>query len=164
MASIVKQIEAATIAALSSALDGAARVTGFRQSVAEGFVKTSDGDGRPEVIVSVSSATSQSYGSPILEYGVTVQVRLEWSDDPTLAKFDETAAAVEALFMRWNLREGRDDMAAALTTDNFRADGFKLSDGGGDSADVSGDRPAISTSQGFSVMGVYQTPEETQEE
>ncbi len=164
MTSIVKQLEAAIVAALNAALDpdgagnSVGRVSGFRQSVAEGLVKTSDGDGRPEVLVAVSPATSQSYGSHVVEFDVSVSVRLDWADDPTIAAFDEAAALVERQFMRWNAQGGIADMSAALSTENFRADGFKLA-GGTDSAEVSGDRSSVSTTFGFAVMGVYQETE-----
>lgn len=165
MTSTVKQLEAAIIAAMETAADGAAKVSGFRQSVANGLVKTSDGDGRPEILVAVQSPTSQSYGSPVIEFEASVSVRLEWSDDPTIAKFDEIAAVVERMLHRWNANGHIEQMSAALTTENFRADGFKLA-GGGDNIDASGENPTISTVQNFAVMGVYKETETqtTQEE
>ena len=166
MTSIVKQLETALIAAMRTATDGSAQITGFRQSVAEGRVKTSDSDGRPEVLVTVSPAVSQNYASPVVEFDVNIAVRLEWSDDPTIQSFDEIAALVEFQLHRWNVRENIAAMSAALTTENFRADGFKLG-GGTDSADVAGDRATISTVFNFAVMGVFtetQTQPENQEE
>lgn len=166
MTSIVKQLEAAIIAAMEAAVDGAARVSGFRQSVAEGFVKSSDGDGRPEVLVAVSPASSPNYASPVVEFEVNVSVRLEWSDDPTIQSFDEIAALVEYQLHRWNRRENIAAMSSALTTDNFRADGFRLG-GGSDTVDAPSDRATISTVFNFAVMGVFtetQTQQENQEE
>lgn len=162
MASVVKQIEAAIIAAMETAVDGAAKVSGFRQSVAEGLVKTSDGDGRPEVLVAVQPAAADSYASPVIEFEAGVRVILDWSDDPTIAVFDQIAEVVERLLMRWNLNGNIETMSAALSTDNFRAAGFTLR-GGTDNID-DGDNPSISTDFYFAVKGVYQETETTQEE
>lgn len=153
MASIVRQIESAVIAALDTELDGAARVQGFRESVAEGLVKTSDGDGRPEVLVSVNPPTAETYGVNKLEFDVNVQVRLEWADDPTIAAFDEIAAIVEDLLMRWNLNANIATVVAALSTDNFRCCGLRMN-GGSDSASI-GERSYISSTFSFAVKGMY---------
>ncbi len=153
MTSLVKQLEAAVVAALKTATDGAALVRGFRESVAEGLVKVSTGDGRPEVMVSVTPATAESYASPVLEFSVSVAVRLEWGDDPTIASFDEVAAIVERVFLRWNDNANIEQMSAALTTENFRAAGFRL-DAGQDSAEI-GDVSVISTTSNFAVKGIF---------
>lgn len=153
MTSLVKQLEAAVVAALKTATDGAALVRGFRESVAEGFVKVSTGDGRPEVMVTVTPANADSYASPIIEFSVSVAVRLEWGDDPTIASFDEVAAIVERVFLRWNDNANIEQMSAALTTENFRAAGFRL-DAGQDSAEI-GDVSVISTTNNFAVKGIF---------
>ena len=171
MASIVRQLEAAIMTALESALtptDQAAPVAlvmGFRKSVASGTVKTSDGDGRPEVVVQVSPATSDGYAMPIVEIDASITVRLNWTDDPTIAAFDEVAAVVETLLHRWNLVENDNEMSAALSTDNFRCDGLGLR-GGTDSVTFpSGNgASAIMTVFNFAVKGIYreaETPTET---
>lgn len=160
MTSLVKQIEAAVVAALKTATDGSAVVRGFRESVAQGLVKVSTGDGRPEVFVAVTPATSENYASPVLEFSVSVQVRLDWSDDPTIADFDEVAAVVERVFMRWNLNGNIEAMSAALTTENFRADGFRL-DAGQDSVEV-GDESTISTTSNFTVKGIFTETQTTE--
>lgn len=154
MTSLVRQLEAAVIAAIASATDGAALVRGFRESAIAGTVKTSTGDGRPEIDVAVTPATSDSYASPVIEFSVAVSVRLDWSDDPTITEFDEVAAAVERMLQRWNVRENIEQMSAALSTENFRCDGFRL-DGGQDSADIGGDIPAISTTFNFAAKGIF---------
>lgn len=153
MTSIVRQLEAAIMSALEDALDGAALVTGFRQSVADGTVKTADGDGRPEVRVSVQPAASASYASPVLEFSVSAAVSVQWSDDPAIATFDEACAAVESLLMRWNLMEGRIEMKEALATENFRCDGFRLA--GGTDAFYDGTVKSVSTTFNFAVKGVF---------
>lgn len=171
MASIVRQLETAIMAALESALTPTAQaapvalVTGFRESVASGTVKTSDGDGRPEVAVQVSPATADGYAMPIVEFDVSITVRLDWSDDPTIAAFDEVAAVVETLLHRWNLIENEEDMVSALSTENFRCDGLGLR-GGADSVTISGGNgvSAIMTVFNFAVKGIYreaETPTET---
>lgn len=154
MTSTVRQIEAAIIAVLKSALGDAAMVVGYRESVAQGEVKSSDGDGRPEVLVAVSPATSDNYASPVVSYDVAASVRLEWADDPTIAAFDETAAVVEFTLQRFNVRENLAAMSAALTTDNFRCDGFRLN-GGADSIEAGDGRNVISTTFNFAVKGVF---------
>ena len=153
MTSLVKQLEAAVVAALKTATDGAALVRGFRESVAEGFVKVSTGDGRPEVMVTVTPANAESYASPIIEFSVSVRVQLEWSSDPTIASFDEVAAIVERVFLRWNDNANIEQMSTALTTENFRAAGFRL-DAGQDSAEI-GDVSVISTTSNFAVKGIF---------
>lgn len=154
MISLVKQLETAVIAAMKSVVGDAAKVTGVRMSVADGSVKLELSEGLPEVIVAVSPASSQSYASPVLEFPVAVSVRVEWSEDPTIAKFDEVAALIERKFMEWNLRENIEDMGAALTTENFRADGFTLA-GGTDTVEPGNGRPTISTTMSFNVKGVF---------
>lgn len=154
MTSLVRQLEAAVIAATESATDGTALVRGLRESAIAGTVKTSTGDGRPEIDVAVTPATSDSYASPVIEFSVAVSVRLYWSDDPTITEFDEVAAAVERMLQRWNIRENIEQMSAALSTENFRCDGFRL-DGGQDSADVGEESSAISTVLNFAVKGVF---------
>ena len=155
MTSIVKQLEAAVIAAMEDATDGAALVRGFRESAMAGIVKTSDGDGRPEIDVAVTPATSDNYASPVIEFAVSVSVRLDWSDDPTISAFDEVAAAVERVLQRWNRRENIEAMSAALSTENFLDfDGFRL-DGGQDSADISGETPLIATVFNFAAKGIF---------
>lgn len=163
MTSVVKQIETAIVAALETELELAAKVTGFRASVASGNVKTEDGDGRPEVFVKVSNPSGDNYGAPALEFDVALTVRLEWSDDPTISTFDEVAAKVEALLIRWNNRGDMDPLSTAVSTENFRCDGCKLS-GGPDAFDGAGSMPAITTTFNFAVVGVYQeTPQNEQE-
>lgn len=162
MASIVRQLEAALITALEAALDGAARVTGFRESVESGLVKTSDGDGRPKVAVTVTPANSESYGTPIIELEASILVRLDWSDDPSIAVFDEVAAVVETLLHRWNAVEHIYNAFDALSTDNFRCDGLALR-GGADSVTLSGAK-SIMTTFNFAVKGIFreaETPTET---
>lgn len=154
MTSLVRQLEVAVIAAMKTATDGAALVRGLRESAIAGTVKTSTGDGRPEIDVAVTPATSDSYASPVVEFSVAVSVRLDWSDDPTISAFDEVAAAVERILHRWNMRENIEAMSAALSTENFRCDGFRL-DGGQDSADVEAEMSAISTVFNFAVKGVF---------
>lgn len=161
MTSLVKQLEAAVVAAVKTATDGAALVRGFRESVAEGYVKISTGDGRPEVLVSVTPATSENYASPVLEFSVSAQVRLEWSDDPTIADFDEVAATVERVFMRWNLNGNIEAMSAALTTENFRADGFRL-DAGQDTVALGDKTSVISTTMNFAVKGIFTETQTTE--
>lgn len=154
MTSLVKQLESAVVAAVKTATDGAALVRGFRESVAEGFVKVSTGDGRPEVMVTVTPANAESYASPIIEFSVSVAVRLEWSDDPTIASFDEVAAIVERVFLRWNDNANIEQMSAALTTENFRAAGFRL-DAGQDSVEIGDKWSVISTTNNFAVKGIF---------
>lgn len=154
MTSLVRQIEAAVIAAMKTATDGAALIRGFREAAIAGIVKTSDGDGRVEVDVAVTPATSDSYASPVIEFAVAVSVSLDWSDDPTISAFDEVAAAVERILHRWNMRENIEAMSAALSTANFRCDGFRL-DGGEDSADIETGLYTISTVFNFAVKGVF---------
>ena len=162
MASVVRQLEAAIATALETALDGSAKVMGIRAAVASGLVKTTDGDGRPEVYVAVSPASADSYASPVLTFAVAVSVRLEWEDDPTIAAFDETAAKIEALLIGWNSRANTDALATALTTDNFRCDGFRLG-GGNDSVELGGNTPSISTVFNFELKGIYLEPATTTE-
>ena len=154
MTSLVRQLEAAVIAAMKTATDGAALVRGFREIAIAGTVKSSDGDGRAGVDVAVTPATSDGYASPVIEFAVAVSIRLDWSDDPTISAFDEAAAAIERILHRWNMRENIEAMSAALSTENFRCDGFRL-DGGQDSADVGGKVSAISTVFNFAVKGVF---------
>lgn len=153
MTSLVRQLEAKVVAAMETVVDGAAKVTGFRASVAQGLVKSQESDGRPEVIVAVNPATSDSYASPVIGFDVAVSVRLEWADDPTITAFDEIAALVERKFIEWNLRENYAAMTEALTCDNFRCDGFRLG-GGSDGVDAD-PRPAIFTTMNFTVKGVF---------
>lgn len=154
MTSVVRQVEAAFETALNVALFGAAKVTGFRAYVEHGLVKSSDGDGRPEVLVAVTPAASENYASPVISFDVALTVRLEWSDDPTIRAFDETAAVVERMIMRWNCRANIEEMSAALTTDNFRCDGFRLG-GGSDNISGDGSRSSISTVFNMTVKGVF---------
>lgn len=157
MISLVKQLETAVVSALAPVVGNAARVTGFRASVAEGFVKSQASDGRPEVIVAVTPANSDNYASPVLEFSVAASVRLEWCDDPTLGTFDEIAALVERKLIEWNSRANIEAMSEALSTANFRCDGFRL--GGGNDSVVTEQRPYIATIQNFSVKGVYRDAE-----
>lgn len=161
MTSVVKQIETAIVAALEAELELAARVTGFRSSVLAGMVKTEGNVGLPEVFVKVSNASGDNYGSPVLEFDVQLNVKLEWGDDPTIATFDEVAAKVEALLIRWNNRGDMDPLSTAVSTENFRCDGCKLS-GGPDAFYGDGSRPIIATTFNFAVVGVYQTTNETE--
>lgn len=161
MTSVVKQIETAIVAALEAELELAAKVTGFRSSVLAGMVKTEGDVGLPEVFVKVSNASGDNYGSPVLEFDVALSVRLELADDPTIESFDEVAAKVEALLIRWNNRGDMDPLSTAVSTDNFRCDGCRLS-GGADAFFGEGARPFVSTTFNFAVVGVYQT--QTEEE
>lgn len=154
MASVVRQLEAAVMSALGAELGDAAKVIGERAYTQQGSVKTSDGDGRPEVIVAVAPAVADNYASPVISFDVAVAVRLEWADDPTIKAFDDTAEIVERLLMRYNDNANIATMSEALTTDNFRCDGLRLG-GGQDNIDASGQRPAITTTFNFTVKGVY---------
>lgn len=154
MASIVRQIEASVIAAMESVVGDAAKVSGLREAVAEGLVKFADSDGRPMVIVNVAPAASAGYSSPIIEFDVDVAVRLEFIDDPTISTFDEVAALVERKCLEWNDGDNMDAMTAALSTDNFRCDGFKLG-GGFDTVPRNDERPYIQTTQKFTVKGGF---------
>lgn len=160
MTSLVKQLETAVIAAMKLAVGDSAQVLGFRQSVAEGFVKAQNSDGRPEVIVAVNPATSDNYSSPIIGFDVAVSVRLEWCDDPTITAFDEVAALVERQLIVWNCRTNIEAMSAALSTANFRCGGFRL--GGGNDTVEAEARPFIATNMNFSVKGVYIEDDETE--
>lgn len=154
MISLVRQIESAVMSALTNALGDAALVTGFRESTIPGTVKTSDGDGRPEVLVQVQPATTESYGVQILEFQVTAIIQLRWSDDPTIAAFDEVSAIVERVLMDFNQNENLDEMTAALTTANFRCDGFALR-GGSDSISLQSVPATISMTFNFALKGAY---------
>lgn len=153
MISLVKQLEAKVIAAMKTVVVDAAKVTGFRESVAQGLVKSQESDGRPEVLVAVTPATSENYASVVINFDVAISVRLEWCDDPTISEFDEVAALVERQLIRWNSRANIEDTREALSTDNFRCDGFRLG-GGNDGVDAA-TRPYISTTQNFTVKGVF---------
>jgi hypothetical protein len=159
MISLVKQIEAAVIAAMETVVGDAAKVTGFRASVAQGLVKSQESDGRPEVIVAVAPASSDNYASLVVNFDVAISVRLKWRDDPTIEKFDEIAALVERQLIRWNSRANIEVMSAALSTANFRCDGFRL--GGGNDSVEADTRPYIANTQNFTVKGVFVDDDDT---
>ena len=159
MTSLVRQLEAAVIAAIETATDGLALVRGFREKALAGEVKTSDGDGRPQIVVRISPPTAASYASPVLEFAASVFVSLAWADDPTIAAFDEVAARVERLLVRFNANGNIEAMSAALSTSNFRANGFRLDDGV-DSAIIENAANTITTTMNFAVKGVFKETEE----
>ncbi len=149
---VCAEIEAAVCAALRARLGASASVAGLREAAAAGELKETAG-GLPEVGVSVAPGRAGGYGSPVLEFSVSVRVSLMLEDDATQTAFDEVCAAVESLVLEWNLDREWRTMAAALTTARFRADGFRA-DGGADSSDFASDSPRLSTTYVFALTGV----------
>lgn len=69
-----------------------ASVAGLRDAAAAGEVRETAG-GLPEVGVSVAPGWAEAYGSPAVEFSVSVRVSLMLEDDATQAAFDEVCAA-----------------------------------------------------------------------
>lgn len=152
MRTVCAQIEARILERLRLELGRDAVVVGFRESAAEGTVKSVSG-GLPEVRVTVSPGQSEGYSSPVMEYAAKVAVNLDIEDDPSTASFDAVSAVVEGLVERWNMNEFRDEVAGLFDTDGFRCSGFRA-DGGTDTLDLSRENPRVCTVYAFAVKGV----------
>jgi len=152
MSTVCAQLESKILDVLRLALGDAATVVGFREAARAGTLKVVTG-GKPEVRVTVSPGQAEGYSSPIMEFPCRVQVNLDLEDDPTQAAFDAVSAYVEAIVEAWNMNRNRDAMSAALTTDDFRVNGFRA-DSGTDALDLSRENPRISTTYAFAVKGV----------
>lgn len=150
MKSVIGQIEAAIIAALSNVLGDSARIQGFLESTEPGIVKTSNSDGRPQVFVKVVPPTAGSYANNRIEYNCSITVSLDYSDDPTVASFDPVLAEVESLLLTWNDNSNITAVKEVFSTADFDCRGFLLSGGDGN---LEGDRPTISVSFSFAVAG-----------
>ena len=167
MASVTLQLETAIVAALRTALTPAgaaastARVIGFRELAAPHTVKSSDGDGRPDLRVAVNPPSASNFGACPVEFDVALTLFHEYADDPTLAAFDAVAETVENWLQQLNISRNWDAMSSALSTANFSAEGFSLR-GGQQAADLGSTPQAITAVYNFAVAGLFiPTPAET---